>query len=66
MSRYDPLQNSWDILAEMKEKRCSFAAVVLDGKIYAMGGHCDPDNIESVERYCPLANTWRYIGLGLG
>lgn len=46
----------------MQEKRCSFSAVVLDGRIYVIGGHCDPDNIESVERYCPLANTWRYVG----
>ncbi|TWW63478.1 Kelch-like protein 26 [Takifugu flavidus] len=58
--RYDPLQNSWNILPEMQEKRCSFSTVVLDGKIYAIGGHCDPNNIESVERYCPFANTWSY------
>ncbi|XP_038588325.1 uncharacterized protein LOC119913082 [Micropterus salmoides] len=58
--RYDPLQNSWESLAEMQEKRCSFSAVVLDGKIYAIGGHCDPDCRESVERYCPTANSWRF------
>lgn len=46
----------------MQEKRCSFSAVVLDGGIYAIGGHRDSDNIETVERYCPLANTWRYAG----
>lgn len=46
----------------MQEKRCSFSVVVLDGKIYAVGGHCDPDCIESVERYCPVENSWRYVG----
>lgn len=46
----------------MQEKRCSFSVVVLDGKLYAIGGHCDPDYSQSVERYCPTANSWRYIG----
>lgn len=46
----------------MQEKRCSFSVVVLDGKIYAIGGDCDLDYIEGVERYCPIANSWRYVG----
>lgn len=61
--RYDPLENSWEGLADMREKRSSFSVVVLDGKIYAIGGHCDPDYIESVERYCPIENSWRYAGI---
>ncbi|XP_076581717.1 uncharacterized protein LOC143317446 [Chaetodon auriga] len=59
--RYDPLQNSWESLAEMQEKRCSFSVVVLDGKIYAIGGHCDPEYIETVERYCPISNSWSFV-----
>ncbi|XP_068581679.1 kelch-like protein 26 [Cebidichthys violaceus] len=58
--RYDPLQNSWERLAEMQVKRCSFSVAVLDGQIYAIGGHCDPEYIESVERYCPIGNTWSF------
>uniref|UniRef100_A0A7N8YIT8 Kelch-like protein 33 n=1 Tax=Mastacembelus armatus TaxID=205130 RepID=A0A7N8YIT8_9TELE len=58
--RYDPLQNSWENLAEMQDKRCAFSVVVLDGKIYAIGGHCNPDYISSVEQYCPTANTWSF------
>lgn len=45
----------------MQEKRCAFSAVVLDGNIYATGGHCDPDFIESVERYSPTTNSWGYV-----
>lgn len=60
--RYDPLQNSWESLAEMQVRRCFFSVVVLDEKIYAIGGHCEPHYLESVERYCPIANSWRYIG----
>uniref|UniRef100_A0A8P4G1V4 Kelch-like family member 33 n=1 Tax=Dicentrarchus labrax TaxID=13489 RepID=A0A8P4G1V4_DICLA len=58
--RYDPLQNSWESLAEMQEKRCSFSVVVLDEKIYAIGGYCEPHYLESVERYCPVANSWSF------
>lgn len=56
--RYDLLQNSWESLADMHEKRCSFSAVVLDGKIYAIGGQCGHDYKESVEQYCPITNSW--------
>ncbi|XP_008298460.1 uncharacterized protein LOC103371026 [Stegastes partitus] len=58
--RYDPLQNNWEGLANMQENRCSFSVVVLDGKIHAIGGHCEPDDIDSVERYCPTTNTWSF------
>uniref|UniRef100_A0A3Q3IXX4 BACK domain-containing protein n=2 Tax=Monopterus albus TaxID=43700 RepID=A0A3Q3IXX4_MONAL len=58
--RYDPVHSSWESLAEMQEKRCSFSVVVLDGKIYAIGGHCDPEHIHSVEQYCPTANSWSF------
>uniref|UniRef100_A0A3Q1IGS3 BACK domain-containing protein n=1 Tax=Anabas testudineus TaxID=64144 RepID=A0A3Q1IGS3_ANATE len=58
--RFDPLQNHWENLADMQEKRCSFSVVVLDDKIYAIGGHCDPDYIDSVEQYCPTANSWSF------
>lgn len=50
----------------MREKRCSFSVVVLDGKIHAIGGHCDPTYLDNVERYCPTANSWRYVGGGMG
>uniref|UniRef100_A0A8D3D803 Kelch-like family member 33 n=1 Tax=Scophthalmus maximus TaxID=52904 RepID=A0A8D3D803_SCOMX len=58
--RYDPHQNSWESLAEMQQKRCLFSVVVLDGKIYAIGGHCDAEGIDSVERYCPTENSWSF------
>uniref|UniRef100_A0A665VI21 Kelch-like family member 33 n=1 Tax=Echeneis naucrates TaxID=173247 RepID=A0A665VI21_ECHNA len=58
--RYDPHENSWERLADMQEKRSSFSVVVLDGKIYAIGGLCDPEYTDSVERYCPAANSWSF------
>uniref|UniRef100_A0A669EDT0 BACK domain-containing protein n=1 Tax=Oreochromis niloticus TaxID=8128 RepID=A0A669EDT0_ORENI len=47
-------------LAEMQEKRSSFSVVVLNEKIYAIGGHSDTDPIDSVERYCPSTNSWNF------
>ncbi|CAJ1085944.1 uncharacterized protein LOC121504866 [Xyrichtys novacula] len=58
--RYDPLQNTWESLADMQKRRSAFSVVVLDGKILAIGGHCDHDYQESVEQYCPSANSWRF------
>lgn len=54
------MQNSWKRLADMAERRCSFALVVLDEKIYAMGGDRGFDtSVESVEVYCPETDSWR-------
>ncbi|KAM4565038.1 kelch-like protein 33 [Fundulus diaphanus] len=58
--RYDPLQNSWECLCEMQEKRSSFSVVVLDGQIYAVGGYCEFDHMDSVECYCPSTNSWSF------
>ncbi|KAF7654659.1 hypothetical protein LDENG_00066280 [Lucifuga dentata] len=58
--RYDPLQNSWERLADMQEKRFSFSVVVLDGKLYAIAGQCNSEYIQSVEQYCPTTNSWSF------
>ncbi|XP_054914433.1 kelch-like protein 33 [Poeciliopsis prolifica] len=58
--RYSPLQNSWESLCEMQEKRSSFSVVVLDGRLYAIGGYCEPDHMDTVECYCPTTNSWRF------
>ncbi|XP_016521253.1 kelch-like protein 33 [Poecilia formosa] len=58
--RYDPLQNSWESLCEMQEKRSSFSVVVLDGRLYAVGGYCESDHMDTVECYCPTTNSWRF------
>ncbi|KAM9827425.1 kelch-like protein 33 [Neosynchiropus ocellatus] len=58
--RYNPLQNSWERLADMGEHRCTFSVVILDGNMLAIGGHSDPDYKESVERYSPTTNAWSF------
>ncbi|KTG37259.1 hypothetical protein cypCar_00021175 [Cyprinus carpio] len=60
--RYDPIQNSWQRLTDMHERRGSFTLVVLNGKIYAIGGERDSEvNMESVEVYCPNTNSWSFV-----
>ncbi|KAK7910391.1 hypothetical protein WMY93_015075 [Mugilogobius chulae] len=58
--RYDPLENSWEELPSMHQARCSFSLVVLESKLYAIGGQCHPDYLETVEQYCPSANSWSF------
>ena len=53
MERYDPAADVWEELATMPTARLSFAAAVVDGRIYAMGGfdghRCDFSELESLE-----------------
>uniref|UniRef100_A0A8C6TNC4 Kelch-like family member 33 n=1 Tax=Neogobius melanostomus TaxID=47308 RepID=A0A8C6TNC4_9GOBI len=58
--RYNPLENSWEELVSMHQARCYFSLVVFESKLYAIGGQCHPDYIDTVERYCPTANSWSF------
>ncbi|XP_067303688.1 kelch-like protein 33 [Pseudorasbora parva] len=59
---YDPMQNSWQRLADMHERRGNFTLVTLNGKLYAVGGERDSGvNMESVEVYCPNTNYWSFV-----
>ncbi|KAL4618298.1 kelch-like protein 33 [Arapaima gigas] len=58
--RYDPLQNTWQRLADMNEQRSNFSLVVRDKQLYAIGGdRIINNNLDSVECYCPESNCWR-------
>lgn len=52
---YDPATDTWTAKTDMRNARSDFAAEVVDGKIYVMGGV--PDNT-SVEVYDPQTDTW--------
>uniref|UniRef100_A0AAY5KME6 Kelch-like family member 33 n=1 Tax=Esox lucius TaxID=8010 RepID=A0AAY5KME6_ESOLU len=65
-SRYDPIQNSWERLADLQEKRCNFSIVVFEGMLYAIGGDSDPEtNLKSVESYCMNTDSWRPLDMTL-
>lgn len=45
----------------MNCKRCYVSVCVLDGKIYAMGGHDGDERHTSTEVYCPKTNQWTLL-----
>uniref|UniRef100_A0A4W5LN51 Si:ch211-63p21.8 n=1 Tax=Hucho hucho TaxID=62062 RepID=A0A4W5LN51_9TELE len=52
--RYDPMQDSWQRLADMQEYRSNFSVVVRGDRLYAIGGDMDTNtNLDSVEDYSP-------------
>ncbi|XP_077983153.1 kelch-like protein 20 [Glandiceps talaboti] len=60
VERYDPSQNRWAWVAPMHESRAYLSVTVLNGYIYAIGGHCGIW-LNTVERYDPQANHWMYV-----
>nr|CAI5830283.1 unnamed protein product [Callosobruchus analis] len=42
----------------MQNQRCSAGVVVLDDKLYAVGGRDGASCLRTVERYDPHANRW--------
>ena len=49
--------------APLAETRSAHAVAVLDGKLYAVGGHDDNggDDLSSVERYDPAVDAWEAV-----
>eukprot|EP00964_Phaeocystis_antarctica_P159697 scaffold130865_cov69-Phaeocystis_antarctica.AAC.3 len=60
---YDPQLGSWAQVASMSGGRSSFATVVMDGKVYAMGGLANSDGpkVDTVEVYDPQADSWQLV-----
>jgi N-acetylneuraminic acid mutarotase len=65
--RYDPARNQWTSLAGLSQSRehtaaaGGFAAVAVDGKLYALGGEVltgANQALTSVEVFDPRQNTW--------
>jgi N-acetylneuraminic acid mutarotase len=55
---YDPVTNTWSTKASMPTARNGLRAEVLDGKLYAVGGHDGVSSLNVVEIYDPATNTW--------
>ena len=62
---YDPATDKWQALPPMpaENRRSAFAATVVDGKIYAIGGHNGVGRIPrgNVKLFDPANNTWRQL-----
>ena len=57
-SEYDPATDTWKELAPLPRAEGSPAAVVVDGKIYVIGGRSGSSDFGDVYIYDPLTDTW--------
>jgi len=55
---YDPLLDSWQILANMPTPREHLSGALIDSLIYVAGGRSSGGNFNILEAYSPLSNTW--------
>src|SRR4029453_13098219 len=57
--------SGWQTAPSMPDPRCHFSTIVLNGKIYAIGGQHDHDQhtgqSAAVHRYDPATNTWEKL-----
>jgi hypothetical protein len=62
VERYDPDQDAWQAVTPMTTERSSFAAVVLGGRIIAVGGEdAGFSSLPSCESYDPVADKWEAL-----
>ena len=57
VQEYNPTTDTWEQVASMPTRRHSLDCAVVDGYIYAIGGHVANSRREN-ERYDPSTNTW--------
>jgi hypothetical protein len=59
VDEYDPMTDTWTRKASMPTARTALSAIVVDGKIYAIGGGIWNGSIFSkMEKYDPATDTW--------
>jgi len=58
---YDPGLDTWSPVADMSVGRNGVGIGVLDGEIYAIGGHTGSEVLKSVEVYKPNEGLWSSI-----
>eukprot|EP00252_Welwitschia_mirabilis_P019208 TRINITY_DN4387_c0_g1_i1.p1 TRINITY_DN4387_c0_g1~~TRINITY_DN4387_c0_g1_i1.p1 ORF type:complete len:424 (+),score=55.21 TRINITY_DN4387_c0_g1_i1:486-1757(+) len=60
--QYDPVLNRWTCLSKMNMERYEFGCAVVEGQVYAVGGHGrGGESVSSVEVYEPEENRWSLI-----
>ncbi|XP_072314905.1 kelch-like protein 33 [Eucyclogobius newberryi] len=61
---YSPGADSWSVLGNLPVAHVGAASVVLEDKLYVLGGYCQEDYTESgrVHRFDPSINKWESMG----
>ena len=60
---YDPATDSWSTAPPLQTARAGFAAISVDGKIYALGGEVltgENHALTSVEIFDPQRGVWEF------
>ena len=65
VSASTPQENSWSEKAPMPTARCGLGVIVVDGKVYAIGGTTSADSfiddvMGTTEQYDPTTDVWVY------
>lgn len=58
---FDQVSATWVVKARMKSPRSQFCLTVVDGYMYAIGGHDGTEVLSSVEQYNFQANEWSSV-----
>jgi len=67
--RYSPRYNKWTTMAPMQRERCRFSLNVVSGRLYAIGGASEMDEVEpenedevsACECYTPDTDSWESV-----
>jgi N-acetylneuraminic acid mutarotase len=59
VEEYDPVTDTWVTRAPMPTGRSIFGIATVNGRIYVIGGCCNPSHMNTVEEYDPATDTWR-------
>lgn len=58
---YNPETDTWHMVSEMTCKRSGAGVGIMDGILYAVGGHDGPEVRNTVEAYNPETDVWKPI-----
>jgi N-acetylneuraminic acid mutarotase len=56
---FDPRGGQWEVAAPMSTPRTGSKAIVVDGRIYVVGGAQGSEATDTSEAYDPKTNTWK-------
>jgi len=63
VEKYDPVQDSWRNVANLRIHRGGVCAVTLNSEVYAIGGNDGVQSKACCEKYSPLLDRWEDIPL---
>jgi kelch-like protein 12 len=53
--------DQWVSTSDMQSKRCYVGAIILSGKLYAVGGYDGMTLLDSIECFDPATDEWNIV-----